>query len=327
MTMNYAGVDDGYSAIKAAWLDPMTGSVRTLRFPSRAKNTEAVDLSGKVSPDMYETENHRMWVTSHSDASVTRFNDYPFSPLNRILIHHALRKANLGGSEVVLATALPAGEYFTHEKSRGRKRASLEVPVQGLDGEPTAVISRHVVAAQGLAGLFDWMLDENGRTVNNVEERAAIVDIGGRTTDVVGLATDSDNRPVVDLEITGSINRGVMDIEDYVRRMLVDRFDLDADELSDVTKLIDRRTFKHNGIDQDISDIVDNGIKQVGEEVLRFAQSKIGKGRRFDPVLFIGGGAEVFKPVVEKYPNAIILPDPAFANSRGLLKAAMFLPS
>ncbi|MGK9007660.1 plasmid segregation protein ParM domain-containing protein, partial [Citrobacter europaeus] len=63
---------------------------------------------------LYKTEEGLDYTVSEylPNADDTRFKDYPRSPLNRVLVHHALRVAGFGGKDVSIATGLPVSYYY-----------------------------------------------------------------------------------------------------------------------------------------------------------------------------------------------------------------------
>lgn len=319
------GVDDGFSETKAAWLDIISGEIKTHKFPSRARtmDAEVSDVSGRVIDAVYETEAERYWVTPFVSDPITAYADYPYSSLDRVLVAHAIATAGFSDQEVSLCTGLPADVYYKDHSSRVKKVQSLSKVVRSVaTGASVATIGHQEVTAQGLAVLLDWMFDADGGFTRIIEEPCAVVDIGGRTTDVVVLVPGRD-APIVDPQRTGSHNIGAITIEDQLRRKLMDMFDLDADNLPDLTKAIRTGVVRIAGKNVDVSGHVEEAKIRVGKEILRFVQQKIGRGSSYSPILFAGGGALLFRELTQEYPNAEIVPNPEYANARGMLKIAI----
>ncbi|OZA09378.1 MAG: hypothetical protein B7Y02_11835 [Rhodobacterales bacterium 17-64-5] len=110
------GVDDGFAMTK---LVVMQGGsiIKQLMIPSRARSgihgTTSIGAAAQGEIEArYETEGNTFTVQDLSDAESARFDEYPFSPMNRAIITHALRVAGLGGKEVTVATGLPLSMYY-----------------------------------------------------------------------------------------------------------------------------------------------------------------------------------------------------------------------
>ena len=98
-------VDDGHAGIKLYMV--ANGKPLSLRLNSRVRmgihGTTVIDHpaagSGNDVVPGYETEGGQFTVGDFHDAETARFDDYPFSGINRVLVAHALRLAGLGGKE------------------------------------------------------------------------------------------------------------------------------------------------------------------------------------------------------------------------------------
>ena len=54
--------------------------------------------------------------------------------------------------------------------------------------------------------------------------------------------------------------------------------------------------------------------------MLREAKRHFGSGADLDVILFVGGGAAFMSKLTSYFPNARVLPDPEYANARGMYK-------
>jgi plasmid segregation protein ParM len=187
------GVDDGYHQTKV-----VLGNGVTLSIPSTARlgrpDVLSLGRDGQADVQEYETEEVR-YSAGRIEGEDTVFNEYPHSPLNRVIVHHALRMAGLSGKPVNLVTGLPVDSYFLKGRQAGpnktlieRKIASLAVPVTPCDDTAPVEVRYHMVLAEGLAAYFDYVVDVDAAGVvsrNRVREKeqVAIIDIGGRTSD------------------------------------------------------------------------------------------------------------------------------------------------
>jgi plasmid segregation protein ParM len=316
------GIDDGHAETKLALPDG-----RMIKIPSKVRSgAHGVTAFGRQEENQldggYETDGQRFTISDFIDGEGTRFDDYPFSSINRVLIHHGLRMAGLGGHAVKIATGLPVQRYFQgsspNMETITRKNASIAVPVKTLSGEPLAEIKSTFVVPEGVAAWVDYSLSSTGEVVSNVGRPAAIVDIGGRTTDCVTVLPGWR----VDHARSGTENLGVLDLHEALRTLLCAKFNLNNSEVSSYTVEEAVRTghIKLWGKQVDVNDSLDQARNQIGEQILREVQRRIGRGMDLDKVLFVGGGASIFHNLKKAYPNADSPEHPQFANARGMLK-------
>lgn len=318
------GVDDGYAMTKIALPDG-----KLLQIPSRARTgvhgVSSLGRGGDEELDCgYETEGGQYTVGRYVEGEGTRFDDYPFSPLNRVVVHHALRLAGLSGRQVKVATGLPVKHYFVGTQPNAavikRKTGSLDKPVTPiLAGALSADIVMNYVFAEGVAAWIDHAIDAKGNVVVDMGAPAAVVDIGGRTTDCVlvlpGLKVDHARSG------TGEI--GVLRLYDIVASRVQQAHGVSEVPLYAVEDAVRTGKIRLWGKDTDISEIVADAKREVGEQILREVQRRIGYGADLDKVVFVGGGAVVFDQMRSAYRNACVPEKPEFANARGLLKFMM----
>ena len=321
------GVDDGYAMTKVALPDG-----RAFKIPSRARagssGVSAISDVGQAA-DLdcgYETDGARYSVADYMEAEGTRFNEYPFSALNRVVIHHALRVAGLSGRRVEIATGLPVANYFQDGKPDvdliRRKIATLQVAVQTVSGASGADIVAAYVHAEGVAAWMDYALDDKGDLTNvDMGAPAAVVDIGGRTTDCVLVLPGWK----VDHARSGTGDIGVLKLYDAIGHRIRAKFSVDEIPTFVLERATHDKKIKLWGKDHDISELVAISKREVGDQILREVQRRIGSGHDLEKVLFVGGGAVVFDNLQTAFPNAIVAKEPEFANARGLMKYINYL--
>lgn len=313
------GIDDGHAEIKLALPDG-----RMFKIPSKARaGIVGVSAFGRVAGQIdggYETENQRFTVSDFVDGEGTRFDEYPFSAINRVLIHHVLRLAGLGGRPVRIATGLPVAHYFQGSAPNyvtiERKCKSITTPVCTVSGDATADIQASYVVPEGVAAWIDYSLDNSGNISNNVSRPAAIVDIGGRTTDTVVVLPGWR----VDHARSGTGNIGVLDLYESLRTRLCVKFainDIPAQALEDAVKTGHVMMWGKSIL---VEEHVVEAKREIGEQILREVSRRIGRAADLEKVLFVGGGATVFEHLKSTFPNADSPEHPQFANARGMLK-------
>lgn len=320
------GIDDGHAEIKLALPDG-----RMIRIPSKARagvhgvtvfgrRTEGSEIDGG-----YETEDQRFTVSDYVDGEGTRFDEYPFSAINRVLIHHVLRVAGLGGKPVQIATGLPVSHFFQGSQPNmvniERKSKSIAIPVHTLSGEACADIQSGIVVAEGVAAWVDYSIDNTGKVVSNVSRPAAIVDIGGRTTDCVTVLPGYR----IDHARSGTGNIGVLDLYEALRQRLCAKFSLNDIPMQTLEEAVRTGYVFMWGKQVDVQDHVREMKHEIGAQILREVSRRIGRAAEMEKVLFVGGGAAVFEHLKNAFPNADAPEHPQFANARGMLKFMMYV--
>jgi plasmid segregation protein ParM len=79
-------------------------------------------------------------------------------------------------------------------------------------------------------------------------------------------------------------------------------------------------TVKRFGKPQNIKPIVQAATDEVTEKVLTEAKRHFGNGAHLDVILFVGGGSAFMTKLTSYFPNAKVMPEPEFANARGMYK-------
>lgn len=320
------GCDDGFAAIKLAFY--RDGALVQRAIPARAAvgGNLSIALSGH-STDAYIADEVAYTVSPHLNrAEDTRFNSYPVSALNRVLVHHALRDAGLGGARLKLATGLPPGVYYRgaglNTNMITAKLRNVISPIRAGDGALLANIVEHRVYSESTAAVVDYCLDNDGTVAKEVTAPIAVVDIGGRTTDVVTVLPPGNR---IDFSRSGSDDVGVLDIADHLRQNLVAALQVDAISLAALESALFTGSIKLFGSDHDVTKYVEAAAREVGERILRKVERHLGQGAELDMLLFVGGGAELMQGILKKYAHAHVPPAPSYANARGFLKYMLYV--
>ncbi|MDR8931796.1 hypothetical protein FEP68_04508 [Burkholderia multivorans] len=180
----YAVVDDGFRQSKGMTSEGFKGAVPSVARSGYTLSSIGEDDSGSGG---YESEGLQYTVDASIDGEDTRYNDYAFTPINRVLVNHVLQLAGLGGKDVVLATGLPFQTYFrqggtdVNQDILERKMANLAIEVRPLNGKEPPRIMRQTVVAQGVAAVIDYLTDDQGNIRSDIDPEAplAVVDVGG----------------------------------------------------------------------------------------------------------------------------------------------------
>jgi len=327
----YVGVDDGHCTVNI-----VTENGSMFSLPSRAK--EGRHLIGVKDTDgssgLYLTEEGLSYtVNEHiNDPSDTRFKEYPKSGLNRVLVHHGLHMAGLGGKDVRIVTGLPVSYYYRADaKPDGAliaaKRENLSKGVTS-GSTPMARIAQNHVTSEAIAAYYDFVMDMRGEETPDADEiqrsYVGVIDIGGKTTDCAVVLPGGSN---VDPARSGSSDTGVLLLNDKVRSLLMQRFDLDNINNAMVDGAIRTGVARIMREDHDVSAMINEAKEQLFEQIMAGVRSKIGSGRDLDYILLVGGGSIVMREQLTRtfQKNGTYSKHPEFANAFGMLKYGKYV--
>ncbi len=333
--MVFVGIDDGHDSIKIT-LD----SGKSFIIPAR------VSLGQHMLCSITEEEDKdHIYSIDDTDYSVIDFNtqaainyidtrtqDYPYSKHNTALIYHVLHKAGVTGPVSVM-TGLPVERFYNN----GQKNVKLiEKKIDNLinsevknlnDKVVLPTVAQHRVISQALAAYFDLLLDINGNVNQDIEEisndsKIAIVDIGGRTTDVISIDVGGNS---VDLSKSATRDIGALYLKDSIKQRIMNEYNISYVSSAVLNRILEKGNFRHNGKIVDVQNIVKqekslltNKITSLVNQVLDLDFNEYGI------VAFIGGGSLLIKDELKELysnnENVVLTDDPQFANSRGMLK-------
>jgi len=331
-TVRFAGVDDGHSGIKI-----VTDDGTKIFVPSRiVSGADVINISMDTTGDnWYETEDGAVFVVSPNLPFVdTRFADYALSPINRVLVHHALAQAGLGGQKVNIMTGLPVGDYYIANQPN---RDLIDRKVKSLlnhrvrnknDSVLLAEIVKHNVASEAIAAFFDLIIDDEGNTREDIAEMIAqgsigIIDIGGKTTDC---AVVVNGGKTIEAARSGTDNIGGLSLNKAVEPRLKDAFSASILSPKQVDEAVRSNTLRVFGKNEDCSAIINAEKEVLARQIIDAATRKMGDGADLERVFFVGGGSLLLRAELNSlFPHAVFVEDPQFANARGMLKAVKYL--
>lgn len=320
-------IDDGYAQIKRYGQAPDGTIDRDVNRSSVRSGRNGIgSVSGDGFVGLYDTEVGAFTVSEDIEAENTQFDGFHTSAMNRVLVTHSLVSAGVyDGQSIKLITGLPVADYFRNgfkdDEKIELKIKNLQKPVTLLSGGNIPQITEVVVGCQAIAAWYDYALDDNLDVRNEVDGEIAIIDIGGRTTDIATVIGGKS----VDHRRSGTANIGVLDVYKDVNREISNRFDLRS-ELP--IKLVDQavRTgrIKLWKKIEDVNDIVQAVIAEYQDKIAREVERQINSGATMNAVVFVGGGSALFSNIAAEFPNGEIIEDPEFSNARGLFKFARY---
>ncbi|MCA3265177.1 MAG: ParM/StbA family protein [Azospirillum sp.] len=311
-------VDDGYAQVKI-W-SPKGEFVYATSV--RSGESRIGSLDGVKSGGSYRTGDEIFSVSDSVAADATAYDGYHASPLNRVSVHHGLHMAGFGGKEVALFLGLPIREFYrsgeTNKEASESKRRSFSVPVLPLHDALPVEIVRVRIFPQAVAAWVDAKFDANMRPQAGFESDApmAVVDIGGRTTDVaVLLGKDIDHAR------TGTENVGMISVREMLEEELKRQFGIEQKlPVRHLDGAIRSGTIILWGEKHDVAENVKAARGAVAGKISRFVRRMLGDAADLSTVLFVGGGANFFEDLPQTFRNAKRATAPEFANARGIWK-------
>lgn len=321
------GVDDGYAQIKL-YGESDRGPVKLkMRSSARAGRDGLGSISGTGGVGSYETPEGDIYTVSEDvEGESTRFDGFHTSTLNRVLVNHALMKTGYSGKSVTLMTGLPVADFFLEEMKDedqiAKKRDNLlkeVVPTSSYN--IMAKVEEVDVGCQAVAAWFDWVLNDELEEIHDPDGSVAVVDIGGRTTDIAVVVSGRD----IDHAHSGTENVGVLDVYETLAKGLRQRFRLrERFPINHLDQAVRTGRIELWGEESDIRDLVRDAKMEAEGKLAREIQRKIGMAATLKAVLFVGGGANLFNAISKHFRNGHIIEDPEFANARGLYKYSKY---
>ncbi|MDT8924904.1 ParM/StbA family protein [Pseudomonas taiwanensis] len=325
----FAGVDDGNRETKIV----LSNGLR-ISTPSRAMSglSNQISLNGaKSGVFSYLTQDGPFSVGNIEAAEDTAYDGYPTSAQNRVIVAHALRQLGLNQSHTLdIVTGLPLKRFYLNGDLNkdliGRKKKNLKIyDVKGVDGYAPAVIKRHDVLSEAIAGWVNYVIQRNPEgklsiVKDRALERTAIIDIGGRTLDI---AVVKDW--VLDRDRSTTDEIGMIKIVTALKERLYDFFN--GVDLTDeqVEQALTTRQVKVKGKLHVVGEIVDSATMSVLNSIKATVMRQLQKSGDIDTVFFIGGTSEFLRPhLADWFEQQVLLEDAAFANAEGMLKYAEF---
>jgi plasmid segregation protein ParM len=334
-------VDDGFAYTKVAYYNDaselVTHSIASrgayATSPMLDSNDQCINTYMVKKPD--DTGHGQMFVVNKNvqNPMDTRFDEYPYSPLNSAIIHHALHQAGVPEDRPIelVVTLPPRVMYSPAKKAAIDKRANmlmngqvtrlLDIDSSDFQGTSYTIADVKVVS-EAVVAQFDYYLDDACKPQRQRNGSMVIVDIGGRTTDIAYIMLDDNNRPVVDHNRTGTEELGVLSILEAlhheVNAVLARN---EQPQMTDVNFTLMEKALG-NGMfwQHNVSDACERSIRSVSERVYHAVQKRIGNAYDVDAIMFIGGGADIMRKALSQYQQVFIPETPQFTNALGGLK-------
>lgn len=326
-------IDDGYAQTKTVGIPAAGGPVSQWLIRSSVRTGRyggTFNLSGAKGFGSYVTEEGEEFTVSDKvEAENTQFDSFHVSPMNRVLCHHALLTAGYGGRDVHLATGLPVADFFNEDGRNDAKieakRANLLKSVRNVadGGIDPATLVKVSVGCQAIAAFVDYLVDDDFNERDVPTDSVAVVDIGGRTTDVAVVLGGGE----LDASRSGTENIGVLDAYKGLTKGIRTRYGVnDKFTLTQLDQALREKSIVLWGERKDLTAEVDSVVQEQEAKIAREVERKLGSAANIQTVLFVGGGSALFQNIYRHFRNGRMAPDPEFANARGLRKYFTLYP-
>jgi StbA protein. len=327
----YVGIDDGFAETKIVLSD---GTF--FRIPSQAKAGEMNQISINGSETTifpYKTNEGNYIIGDIREADSTAFDDYPMSALNRVIVAHALHISNLDpSSQLYICTGLPIKRFYlsgTVNKTLIKNKINnlTKNDVVSLNGYQLPKIFKHEVVSEGIAAWMDLVLQRNkdGKLEINKElasQRIAIIDIGGRTTDIAVVQNGN-----LDISRSSTINVGMLAVQETVKDAINGKYDI-IPSVEQMNCAMNEKRIKLWGKWESVADLVESAQRSNLSRIETECKRCLGNAADLDKVVFVGGTVvEVEALLSNWFRNQTIGINPGYANARGMQKYAELIMS
>lgn len=238
-----------------------------------------------------------------------------------VLFLAALSKVFNQSGETQVVTGLPINFYENDKDELESRLTAIHHIMQPNKDMVSINVSRCRVIPQPMGTLIDAALDDSGTFANAqvAMSHIGVIDIGGKTTNLLHANKMSDVRPEsASVEIGGwdIVRAARPEIENVARGAKLDDHDISA--------AIRNRSISYRGNPLDLTDVIENSLGDFAAAIASKAKEFWpGQGAELQNIFLSGGGAQLIGDLVKRnieHPNITIVDDSVFANVRGYYK-------
>jgi plasmid segregation protein ParM len=317
------GLDDGYDHTKVCTVE------RSDRFATAVSTTRkrtARVLAHDGPEDLaYLIGNEEFTVGAHVQTPLdTRSDDYPYSAASLAVAMEAIRRVAPATVKVHVVTGLPLNRFFDpngrlNQDKVDRKARGWCRPIKTIQGVALPQITQVTVIAQAVAAWFDFIIDDNMREKEDVmNDHMAVVDIGGRTTDLAVF-----NMTDLNMRTSGTLDYGMLNVSDEVVRFIEDRHPGVSPSRDMVVKAMQQRIAHVGANSYDVTGQIGDGKRILADRIAEFVRRRLGGDiHHLKRILFVGGGSSELKAEILQRFSSACFPsgDPQMSNVKGMLK-------
>lgn len=319
--LELVAIDDGFDFTKAVARSMKTACIPTAYARNPSLKASAMG-GGLDTENVYEIEGSRYAVGPYVVSGDTRFDEFPYHPANLAIAMDALRRVVEPATPVHVIAGVPLNRFYSdgtaNDSISEKKTYAWSRVVRPLQGPALPHIARVSVISEALAAWFDHVIDDNFNIRHDLaNDFMAVVDIGGRTTDIAVL----ENRKI-NFELSGTMDSGVLGIRRRISDVVAAKYPAlkIPRALLDEAMTLGRLSLGAGEID--VSTHVLDGRRSLALEIEDFLHSRFGSQMPLmKRVLFVGGGAKALQTDLSTlFPSAVFARNPQMANARGMLK-------
>lgn len=318
-------IDSGCAYIKMAYLED--GELKCSQIPAQA--TRGFAPVGFQGAGLTYIADDDEWHLNQETPENTQFQSYPYSAHNLALNMAALHAESLKG-DLKLSTGIPVKDFYTKEGLNqvniDRKKALFSKPssIHGAHKLPFT-LNCFKVCPEAVAAVVDFACDEKGQEKHDIQGSVAVVDIGGRTTDLSVV----DRNFMASSDSISTLPLGCLDLYQSLEKALRDSHDLHSQ--IPVKMLEEACRTGHISLYMgskpiDVSELVRKEKKKLVTRIHEEVERRFGD-QHLTVMLYAGGGAAMFEEQLTDLASqgVRVLESPQYANVRGYWKIATFL--
>ncbi|MGM0501879.1 MAG: ParM/StbA family protein [Bacillota bacterium] len=220
-----------------------------------------------------------------------------------------------------LVTGLPIKYYENHKQSfEEQLTKTFKVKLKNINNKfisKKIEIKKTTIIPQGLASYYDFIMDETGQVMENIEGGLGIVDLGGLTIDCVAF-----NRGEL---IKGSPISFSEGIRKRIFKKIQDYLDIDVSQ--DIIKkqiLKGEDYIEVRGQIHNFKEVKEQEIKKLAQDIALQIKNRWESYLMIDKVLITGGASVLLfddlKDSLAGFPCQLVEFEPQFSNCRGYVK-------
>jgi plasmid segregation protein ParM len=320
-------IDDGFDFTKVVTAN------RQVRLPTSVARASRLTVRAMSAPRVASERCYEIEGTAYVvgpdvlDPINTQFEEFPYSGANLAIATEALRQVLPGGTAAHVITGLPLNRFYTstgeqRESVLERKVAAWRRPPRDMSGVALPQIVDVTVIPEAVAAWFDYAIGPDLQLDDSrFAELTAVVDIGGRTTDVA-VVREGD----VYLRQSGTLDVGTLTLAAAVRRLVEEQFPgIPRRSHRCIETAIRRGAIRIADREIDVSATLEREKRDLFERIAEFLVTLYGGSMTdIQRVLFVGGGSVLLEPHLRKrFPGAAFPDDPQMANARGMWKSEL----
>lgn len=311
-------VDDGYGNMKVVF--KKNGKLEKHIIPSHITTRSVFEMGSSLSHirSMRSEGGIIYFVGAKNESEDTRFGDFATHDINRILVRYALSRSGIADdADFDLAVGLPVHQYY----SGGNMNKGVITEKREHHKKPVFLVGEHdanmPLSTPGSVRCYPQSLmvplnySEEG--LDMATSTMVVVDIGYRTTDITYL----DDANLNSNKCGGIPDLGIAYAIDEFGKSIIRRFGYQM-SAAIVNKFFERGHVMHNGERFDVSAERDAALESMADAIFRSTERIIGSSASIDRIVLIGGGAGYLLDFLRKqdrWPQAVLHPDPMFANA------------